>query len=99
MKALASEQLRALGRGECEFLKPANRAVLAHVRKYGTQAVLAVHNLSAATQLVSIVAPGLGGLVAVDAFSGKAIAPVLGGGYEMKLAPYQYLWLRLEEPS
>jgi maltose alpha-D-glucosyltransferase/alpha-amylase len=92
------KQLAALGRGECEFLTLANRAVLAHIRRYGAQTILALHNLSPATQRVSIEVPNFDSVAAVDALTSRTLVPIEGSGYDVKLAPYQYLWLQLERP-
>ena len=47
---------RAFGRGDIEFLRPANPAVLAYLRRYRGETLLVVNNLSAHVQPVELVA-------------------------------------------
>lgn len=88
-----------LGRGTCEFLEPANRAVLAHIRGDRGEAILAVHNLSAATQNVDLDLPDWVGVLPVDVLTNRTFAPVSEPVYRLKLAPYQYHWLLMRQPS
>src|SRR5229473_1149880 len=44
------KKTRVFGRGTLRFLRPANESVLAHVRSYEGETILAVHNLSGAAQ-------------------------------------------------
>jgi len=87
----------ALGHGSCEFLECANRAVLIHLRRLDAECILAVHNLSSSTQRPVLDLQGFAGSVPVEILTGTTHAPVSDRPYELVLAPYQYLWLLLEE--
>ncbi|KPL15138.1 MAG: trehalose synthase [Anaerolineae bacterium SM23_84] len=91
------KQHPALGRGTCEFLECANRAVLAHIRRHDGEDILALHNLSDTAQRVTLDLQDFAGAMPVDVLTEKAFAPVSGQRYELVLGPYQYLWLLLEK--
>jgi maltose alpha-D-glucosyltransferase/alpha-amylase len=93
------KQHPALGRGTCKFLECANRAVLAHIRCHDGEDILALHNLSAATQHVTLDLQDFAGAMPVDILTEGSFAPVSGQTHELVLAPYQYLWLLLEGPQ
>jgi len=92
------KQHQALGCGSCEFLESANRTVLTHLRCHGGEDILVLHNLSAATQSVTLDLQDWAGVVPIDIPSGSTFPPISERVYELKLAPYQYLWLLLEGP-
>ncbi len=93
------KQHRALGWGTCEFLECANRGVLAHLRRHDGEDVLALHNLTPATQHVTLGLQCFVGAIPVDVLTRRVLAPVSSKLYELTLAPYEYLWLLLEKPQ
>jgi maltose alpha-D-glucosyltransferase / alpha-amylase len=83
------------GRGSIEFLYPANHRVLAYVRKYGNETILAVNNLSATAQAVELDLKAYRGNILVEMF-GRNIFPRIGDlPYLLTLGPYQFYWFRL----
>jgi maltose alpha-D-glucosyltransferase / alpha-amylase len=83
------------GRGSIEFLYPANHRVLAYVRKYGKETILAVNNLSATAQAVELDLKAYRGNILVEMF-GRNIFPRIGElPYLLTLGPYQFYWFRL----
>jgi maltose alpha-D-glucosyltransferase/alpha-amylase len=83
------------GRGSIEFLYPANHRVLAYVRKYGNETILAVNNLSATAQAVELDLKAYRGNILVEMF-GRNIFPRIGElPYLLTLGPYQFYWFRL----
>jgi maltose alpha-D-glucosyltransferase/alpha-amylase len=93
------KQHPALGLGACQFLQSANRAVLAHLRRHEGEDILVLHNLSEATQIVKLDLTHWVGATPVDILSQKTFAPISGRAYELKLAPYDFLWLLLQSAA
>lgn len=86
---------RAFGRGECEFLRIENRAVLAAVRTAGDETILAVHNLSALPQRLQPDLRRWKGAQVRDSLSGRSFSAVMDEPYALALNSYEYLWLKL----
>jgi maltose alpha-D-glucosyltransferase/alpha-amylase len=90
---------RAFSRGSCDFVPLKNRAVLAIVRAFEGETILAVHNLSALPQKVW---PGLRrwqGAQVYELLTEREFPTVLAKPYAIRLRPYDYLWLRLDRPE
>ena len=86
---------RVFGRGSIEFLEPANRKVLAYLRKYEDEQVLCVANLSRFAQPVDLNLSHLAGMVPIEML-GYVEFPVIGTEpYRLTLSPYGCLWLEL----
>jgi maltose alpha-D-glucosyltransferase/alpha-amylase len=69
--------------------------VLAYVRKYGNETILAVNNLSATAQAVELDLKAYRGNILVEMF-GRNIFPRIGElPYLLTLGPYQFYWFRL----
>jgi len=82
-------------RGSIEFLDPPNHRVLAYVREYGNDRVLAVNNLSSTSQAVELNLRKYKGAIPIE-MSGKTIFPRVGElPYLLTLGPYQFYWFRL----
>jgi maltose alpha-D-glucosyltransferase/alpha-amylase len=85
------------GRGSIEFLHPANHRILAYVRKLGSEAVLAVNNLSGAAQAVELDMRRYKGNILIE-MSGKNIFPrITDQPYLLTLGPYQFFWFKLRK--
>jgi maltose alpha-D-glucosyltransferase/alpha-amylase len=91
---------RVFGWGDYEFLALPNDAVFGLVRHHAGEVVVALHNLSAATQAIEVdtsMAPSLAGCgdtVARNLVT-EQVAGRLAPKLEMKLEPYGYRWLKL----
>jgi maltose alpha-D-glucosyltransferase / alpha-amylase len=85
------------GRGDIEFLHPSNLAILAYVRRYQGQTVLAVNNLSRFVQPVELDLSAYAGDVPVELF-GETAFPRIGAErpYFLSLGPHTFYWFRLE---
>jgi maltose alpha-D-glucosyltransferase/alpha-amylase len=68
------------------------------MRRYEGEEILALHNLSAATQSVALPLQEWAGSVPVDVLTSRIYPAVSMDSYELKLSPYQYLWLLLGGP-
>jgi maltose alpha-D-glucosyltransferase / alpha-amylase len=92
------KKTRAFGRGTLTFLRARNESVLAHLRVWEGETVLAVHNLSGAAEPVEIELADHAGWMPVEMLSDSRF-PVIGTEpYFLSLAPYGYYWFRLQPP-
>jgi maltose alpha-D-glucosyltransferase/alpha-amylase len=88
---------RVFGRGTIEFLNPANRKVLAYLRRFENEQVLCVANLSRFAQPVDLDLSKLEGVVPVE-MQGYVEFPVIESRpYRLTLAQYSFLWLELNK--
>ena len=87
------------GRGGLEFLNPANRKVLAYIRRNGDQRVLCVANLSRYAQPVDLELPELEGVVPVEMLGYVDFPPIGKQPYRLTLGPYGFFWLELHGES
>jgi maltose alpha-D-glucosyltransferase/alpha-amylase len=85
------------GRGTLEFLKPANRAILAYVRRDKDDIVLCVANLARNVQPVHLDLSAFAGLVPIEMF-GYTDFPAIGvEPYFLTLGPYAFYWFELQQ--
>jgi maltose alpha-D-glucosyltransferase/alpha-amylase len=87
---------RAFGRGTLELLRPENRKVLAYVRRYESEQILCIANLSRFLQAVELDLSKWKGLVPVELFSGNEMPVVGEGPYFLTLGPHSFYWFSLE---
>ena len=86
------------GRGSLEFLNPANRKVLAYIRRNDEQRVLCVANLSRFAQPVVGLAE-MEGAVPVEMLGYVDFPPIGKQPYRLTLGPYGFFWLELHGES
>lgn len=99
MKRLIEQRKRyqAFGRGSLEFLTPSNRRVLAFIRRYESETILVVVNLSRFPQHAELDLSRFKGLTPVEVF-GRAPFPVIADQpYLMTLGSYSFYWFALEQ--
>jgi maltose alpha-D-glucosyltransferase/alpha-amylase len=87
---------RAFGRGTLELLRPENRKVLAYVRRYESEQILCIANLSRFLQAVELDLSKWKGLVPVELFSGNEMPVVGDAPYFLTLGPHSFYWFSLE---
>jgi maltose alpha-D-glucosyltransferase/alpha-amylase len=89
----------AFGHGACDFLPSDNAAILPIVRTYRGQTLLAIHNLAAQPQSVTLdLSRWAGARAQVLLAQDKATPPLAASGsFRLTLSPLAYLWLRLED--
>ena len=86
----------AFGLGSLEFLHPANRKVIAYIRRHGTDAILCVANLSRSVQPVELDLSPFAGFIPVEML-GYTDFPVVGQQpYFLTLGPYGFYWFELQ---
>jgi maltose alpha-D-glucosyltransferase/alpha-amylase len=88
----------AFGRGSIEFLHPANRRILAFVRRYEGESILVVANLSRFVQYAELDLSADDGRIPVEMFGRSEFPPIHGAGYPLTLGPHAFLWFELTEP-
>ena len=86
---------KSFGRGDCQFLHPGSTSVLAYIRRYESETIVVVNNLSSSPQSVALELAPLSGFSPTDIFSEASLPPISDKPYSLALAPYQYLWLLL----
>jgi maltose alpha-D-glucosyltransferase/alpha-amylase len=87
------------GHGTIEFLRPANRKILAYVREYDGEKILCVANLSRFAQPIELDLSRFEGLVPVEMLGYVEFAKIRKTPYPLALAPYGYFWFELQAPA
>ena len=86
---------RAFGRGTLEFLHPENRKVLAFVRRFESETILVLANLSRFVQYVELDLSAFPGTQPVELFGGVELPPVGDRPYFMTLGPHAFYWFSM----
>ena len=91
-----SKHFKTFGRGKLEFLNPANRKVLAYVRRYKEETFLAVANLSRFVQPAELNLSEFEGRMPVEML-GSVEFPKIGQlPYFLTLGPHSFYWFQLQ---
>lgn len=99
-RILAIRQQHLLfGRGAIEFVRPANRKIMAYVRSLGDDTVLCVSNLSHTAQAVELDLARYRGRVPIELSGGSAFPPIGDLPYLLTLPGHGFFWLHLVEGS
>jgi maltose alpha-D-glucosyltransferase / alpha-amylase len=87
---------RAFGRGTLELLRPENRKILAFIRRYESEQILVIANLSRFLQTVELDLSQWKGMVPMELF-GSTELPVIGETpYFLTLGPHSFFWFSLQ---
>ena len=86
---------RVFGRGTLEFLAPANRKILAYLRRLDGEQILCVMNLSRFAQPVDLDLAELAGMAPVEMLGYVEFPPITRQPYRLILGPYGFFWLEL----
>jgi len=95
----ARKTSRVFGRGTLTFLAPANTRVLAHLRAYEGETILAVHNLAASSEPVELDLRAFRGAIPIEMLGEARFPPIGAQPYSLSLGPYGYFWFRLQRPQ
>ena len=90
---------RVFGRGSIEFLRPANRKILAYLRTFDDEKVLCVANLSRFAQPTELDLSRFEGLVPVEMLGYVEFPKIRKTPYALTLAPYGHFWFELQAPA
>ncbi len=90
---------RVFGRGSIEFLNPANRKVLAYLRRSENEEILCVANLSRFPQPVALDLAEFDGMKPIE-MMGYVEFPRIGKqAYPLSLGAYEFLWFELHKST
>ena len=90
------KRYQAFGRGSIEFLQPDNRKVLAYLRQFEDETILAVANLSHLAQQTHLDLSRFKDCRPVDLFGQGEFAPIIDDKYYFTLSPYSFYWFSIE---
>jgi maltose alpha-D-glucosyltransferase/alpha-amylase len=90
---------RAFGRGTLELLRPENRKILAFVRRYESEQILCIANLSRFLQTVDLDLSQWKGLVPVELFGATELPAIGETPYFLTLGPHSFFWFSLQPRS
>lgn len=92
-------QHKAFGRGSMEFVRPDNRSILAFTRRYKSEVILVVANLSRFVQPAELDLAEFKGHIPVEMI-GRTEFPAIGEQpYFVSLGPHSFYWFRIESPA
>jgi len=92
------KQYKAFSRGETQFLKPRNKAILAYTLTFRGQVMLIVNNLSRFCQPAHLDLTEFAGRRVVDLFGGIEFPKVEEDrDYIITLGPHNFFWFELRE--
>jgi maltose alpha-D-glucosyltransferase/alpha-amylase len=86
---------KVFGRGTMEVLRPANRKVLAYLRRYQDEQILCVANLSRFAQPVELDLSALAGMTPVEMFGYVEFPKIGRSAYPLTINGYGFLWFEL----
>jgi len=91
------KRYKAFGRGNIEFLAPANAKIIAFIRAYEGEQILVLCNLSRFAQAADLELGAFEGHTPVEVFSRNRFPRIGREPYLFTLAPFGYYWLSLEQ--
>jgi maltose alpha-D-glucosyltransferase/alpha-amylase len=91
------KRFKAFSRGSLTFLYPDNPKVLAYVRHYENENILAVVNLSRHSQVTELDLSPFAGYVPEEVFGRNKFPPIRDGSYVLTLGSYGYYWFLLKK--
>lgn len=90
------KRYKAFGRGDIQFLSPANAKVIAYTRSYEDENLLILANLSRFSQAVELDLQEFKDYIPVEVFSHNKFPRITDNPYLFTLSPHGYYWFTLE---
>jgi len=90
-----TRKYRSFSRGDIRFLNTNNPKVLAFIRNYQDEHILAVFNLSRTSQYVSLDLSSYPGCVPEEVFSQNKFPKITESPYILTLGPHDFFWFLL----
>ncbi|MGH7576613.1 MAG: maltose alpha-D-glucosyltransferase, partial [Longimicrobiales bacterium] len=90
------KRFKAFGRGSIEFIYPANRKVLAFIRRYEDEHVLVVANLSRFAQYARLDLNRYSGASPIELFGRSEFPAIAQEPYFLTLGPHAFYWFQLQ---
>ncbi|TRO66585.1 maltose alpha-D-glucosyltransferase [Christiangramia sabulilitoris] len=91
------KKYKAFGRGDIEFLSPANSKIIAYTRTFEDEQILVLGNLSRFSQPAELDLAEYKGYTPVEVFSHNRFPQISERPYLFTLSPYGYYWFILEK--
>ncbi len=89
------KRFKAFGEGSLEFIKPANRNILAFIRSFDGTNILCVANLSRSAQPVHLELQKFKGFTPVEMLGRTTFPTISDEPYQLSLASYGFYWFEL----
>ncbi len=89
----------AFGRGDLKFIYPGNRKVLAYLRRYESETILCVVNLSRSPQAVELDLDAYKGSLPVELLGRSAFPRIGDAPYLLTLQAHSFFWFELTPAS
>ncbi len=86
---------QVFGRGSIEFFEPANRKILAYMRRGQDEQILCVANLSRFAQPFELDLSAYAGLTPIEMLGYVEFPKITAAPYSLTLGPYGFLWFEL----
>ncbi|QHT68878.1 maltose alpha-D-glucosyltransferase [Rhodocytophaga rosea] len=93
------KRFKAFGRGDIQFLTPANAKILTFTRTYEEEIILVVVNLSRFTQAVEIDLSAYKGYTPTEVFSQNKFPNIKEEPYLFTMGPHAYYWFLLKNEN
>src|SRR6266481_4606415 len=93
------KNFKAFSRGSLEFLYPENAKVLAFLRRWKSETIVVVANLSRFAQSAELDLSRFAGCVPMEVFSRNLFRRITKSHYVVTLGPHAYYWFALQAPS
>ena len=93
------KNFKAFSRGSLEFLNPDNPKVLAFLRRWESEIIVVVVNLSRFAQSAELDLSRYAGYVPMEVFSRNPFRPIRKSRYVITLGPHAYYWFALQAPG
>ena len=93
------QRFTAFARGSIEFLQPDNAKVLAYIRRFEDEVILAVANLSRFVQVVELDLSAFAGMAPEELFGHSAFPEIKLTPTVFTLTPHGFYWLVLRQPA
>lgn len=90
------KRFKAFGEGGLEFIKPANRNILAFIRHHENTSILVVANLSRSAQPVHLDLHKFHGYTPVEMIGRTTFPTISDEPYQLSLAGYGFYWFELQ---
>jgi maltose alpha-D-glucosyltransferase/alpha-amylase len=88
---------RAFGRGSCEMLAPKNHRVLAYLRRYESETILVVANLSRFAQAAELDLQTFAGHTPIELFGGEPFPDIGELPYLLSFGPHGFYYFQLKD--
>ena len=91
------KKFKAFGRGDINFLSPANAKIISYTRTYQDEDILVLANLSRFPQAAELELEDYEGYIPVEVFSHNKFPRITEQPYLFTLAPHGYYWFQLKK--